>query len=264
MSENRQSKLLLLLLSQGQMSVHDIATSLDASPATVRRDLSELEQLGQIERLHGSARIATGSQKELAFSAREDNQITAKRAIASTAATLIQPHEAIFLDAGTTVLQLARHIRSNAMPINVFTNGLVIAQELAHVAHVNVTLIGGRVRSENLSIVGSAAIAMLGGLWFDRLFLGASAIDDEGHITSLDADEAATNAHMVQRSASLVVLADSTKFQKRITHTVTKMTEGNLLISDGRPTGAFAACLSQAGVSFIQSESTLNRGAAHG
>jgi DeoR family fructose operon transcriptional repressor len=263
MSEDRQSKLLLLLLSQGQMSVHDIATSLDASPATVRRDLSDLEQVGQIERLHGSARIATGSQKELAFSAREDNQITAKRAIANAAAALIQPNEAIFLDAGTTVLQLARHIKSKAMPLNVFTNGLVIAQELAHVAHVNVTLIGGRVRSENLSMVGSAAIAMLGGLWFDRLFLGASAIDAEGHITSLDADEAATNAQMVNRSASMVVLADSTKFNKRITHTVTKLTEGNLLISDAKPTGAFATYLTQSRVSFTQSDTTKPLGDAH-
>lgn len=264
MTEDRQSKLLLLLLSQGQMSVHDIAIALNASPATVRRDLSELEQSGRIERLHGGARIATGSQRELAFSAREDNNIAAKRAIASAAAALIQPNEAIFLDAGTTVLQLARHIKSNSVPVNVFTNGLVIAQELAHVAHVNVTLIGGRVRPENLSMVGPAAIAMLDGLWFDRLFLGASAIDSEGHVTSLDADEAATNAQMVARSASLVVLADDTKFNTRITHAVTTLSAGDHLISDTAPTGAFGAFMDTADVTFTQSGKPASLRVAHG
>lgn len=264
MTEDRQSRLLLLLLSQGQMSVNGIAAALDASPATVRRDLSDLEQSGQIERLHGAARIAAGSQKELAFSAREDDQIAAKRAIASAAATLIHPNDAVFLDAGTTVLQLARHIKSNAMPVSVFTNGLVIAQELAHASHVTVTLIGGRMRSENLSMVGPAAIAMLRDLWFDRLFLGASAIDAAGHITSIDADEAATNAQMVARSAALVVLADSAKFNRRITHAVTQLSEGNLLISDAAPTGAFGAYLEAANVSFTKSENGTGLRVAHG
>ena len=250
MTEDRQSKMLLLLLAQGQMSVHDIATALDASPATVRRDLSDLEQSGQVERLHGAARIAKGSQKELAFSARENTQIAAKRAIANTAAQLIQPNEAIFLDAGTTVLQLARHIKSNPVPVQVFTNGLVIAQELAHVPHANVTLIGGRLRSENLSMVGPAAVAMLEGLWFDRLFLGASAIDAEGHITSIEADEAATNAKMIERSASLVVLADSTKLNRRITHRVAQLGEGDLLISDASSTDALRSFLEAEKVSF--------------
>lgn len=256
MSEDRHSKLLLLLLSQGQTSVHDIATALVASPATVRRDLMELEQLGQIERLHGSARIATGSQKELAFAAREVNHIAAKRAIASTAARLIKPNEAIFLDAGTTVLQLARHIRSMAIPVNVFTNGLVLAQELAHVSDVTVSLIGGRVRPENLSLVGPAATAMLDGLWFDRLFLGASAIDAGGTITSLDADEAATNAQMVRRSASVTVLADGSKFDRRITHSVATLGEGDLLISDAHPVGAFADVLKEKGVAFMHADGT--------
>ncbi len=251
MSGDRHSQLLLLLLSQGQTSVHEIAAGLNASLATVRRDLLELEHLGQVERLHGAARIATGSHQELAFAARERDQIAAKRAIASSAARLIQPNETVFLDAGTTVLQLARHIKSRSDPIKVFTNGLVIAQELAHVSNITVTLIGGRVRPENLSMVGPAAIAMLDGLWFDRLFLGASAIDADGYVTSLDQDEAATNARTVQRSAAVVVLADSSKFNKRITHTVARLTKGCALISNAAPTGRFAQVLEKSGATFM-------------
>ncbi|MEP3294903.1 MAG: DeoR/GlpR family DNA-binding transcription regulator [Pseudoruegeria sp.] len=248
MPDNRHSKLLMLLLSQGQMSVQDISASLKASLATVRRDLLELERLGHIERLHGSARIATGSHRELAFSAREQNQIAAKRAIASQAAKLIQPNESVFLDAGTTVLQLARHIRSIEMPINVFTNGLVIAQELAHVSNVSVTLIGGRVRAENQSMVGPAAISMLEGLWFDWLFLGATSIDDKGNLTSVDADEAATNAQMIKRCKELVVLADTSKFGRKSTFAVDRLKQGDLLITNAAPEGKFAQYLKSTGV----------------
>lgn len=258
MSDDRHSKLLLLLLSRGETSVHDIAASLGASSATVRRDLLELEQTGQVERTHGAARVATGSRKELAFSAREQSNIEAKRAIAHYAVELIEPSESIFLDAGTTVLQLARYIRSLGKAANVFTNGLVIAQELAHVESLSVTLIGGRVRPENLSMVGPAAIGMLNGLWFDRLFLGASAIDASGVITSIDAEEAAINAQMIARSACLVVLADASKFDRRSTYAVSTLKQGDVLISDGKPKGALADQLRRSGVDQIHVKSTKN------
>ncbi len=244
--------------------MNDIADVLGASLATVRRDLMELEEQGQVERTHGAARIATGSHKELAFAARQVNQIIGKRAIARAAAHLISPNETVFLDAGTTVLQLALHIRSIGMPANVFTNSLVIAQELAHAPDIDVTLIGGRLRSENLSMVGPAAVAMLEGLWFDKLFLGASAIDSKGRITSLDADEATTNAQMVKCSAAKIVLADSTKFEKRITHTVTGLVKGDLLISDKAPSTVFANNLAQAGAMFSLAEPAVSREAGNG
>jgi DeoR family transcriptional regulator of aga operon len=262
MTTERHSDLLLLLLAKGKTSVQDIAAALGASPATVRRDLIELEVMGRVERSHGAARIATGSQKELAFSAREHDQIDAKRAIALEAAQYIQPNETLFLDAGTTVLQLARHIRGIAMPVKVFTNGLAVAQELAHVAGIETTLIGGRVRPENLSMVGPAAIAMIEGLWFNRLFLGATAIDCDGWLTSLDAAEAQINAQMVRRSASVTVMADGSKFRQRVTYGVTRLSKGQRLISDVHPTGALAKNLLRLGVNFTLAKVELGAKAA--
>ncbi|MEY8140888.1 DeoR/GlpR family DNA-binding transcription regulator [Falsihalocynthiibacter sp. CO-5D18] len=250
MTTDRHSDLLLLLLAKGQTSVQDIATSLGASLATVRRDLIELEQIGKIERRHGSARIATGAHKELAFSAREQAQIEAKRSIAYVAAQEIQPDETLFLDASTTVLQLVPHIRNLNAPIKVFTNGLVAAQELAHIPHVDLTLIGGRVRAENLSMVGAAAIAMMEGLWFDRLFLGATAIDDEGRLTSLESEEAAMNAQMIKHSANVTVLADRSKFGHRATHAVARLDAKHTLISECRPESPLAGYIARAGLTF--------------
>ena len=103
----------------------------------------------------------------------------------------------MFLDAGTTVLQLARLIRINPLPLRIFTNGLAVAQEFLNVPDLEVAILGGQLRSENASLVGPQAEAMLESLWFDQLFLGASAIGPDGAIYSVDSAEASFNKCML-------------------------------------------------------------------
>jgi DeoR family transcriptional regulator of aga operon len=259
MLNERHSEILALLLSKGQTSVQEITQSLGASLATVRRDLIELENIGRIQRQHGSARIAAVARKEVAFSARERNNLSAKRTIAVCAAAYLKPNEAIFLDAGTTVLQLARHIRSADIELRVFTNGLAVAHELAHVPKIDLTLIGGKIRHENLSTIGPLANAMLQDLWFDQLFLGTTAIDHDCNLTSLDVEEAAANALMIQRSRSVTVMADSSKFNDRSTHLVSQMAAGQTLISERAPVGQFADNIKRCGVKFELAQTNIGR-----
>ncbi len=228
----RQEDLMLLLLGKGRLSVQDIAKSLGASLATVRRDLNELEKQGLITRSHGYAQITSGSDREIAFAAREKANIDAKRTIAAAAIHKIRPGETLFLDAGTTVLQLARHIRNFTSPVKVFTNGIVAAQELSQSSLMDVTMIGGRLRPENLSMVGPTAVKMMNDLWFDHLFLGATAIDEDGRLSSVDAEEAQINALMVKRSAKVTVLADASKFGVRSTHAVVDLNQAHHIIAD--------------------------------
>ncbi|MCV6824783.1 MULTISPECIES: DeoR/GlpR family DNA-binding transcription regulator [Halocynthiibacter] len=249
MTTPRQNQLLALLLKRGQTQVQDIAQELGASLATVRRDLTDLEAQGRVERLHGAAQIASAAREEVAFAARESVNARAKRTIAATAFGAVKPGATVFLDASTTVLQLVRHIIAMDQPIKVFTNSLRVAQELALVSHVDLSLIGGRVREENLSMVGPLACAALNNLWIDQLFLGATAIDNEGTLSSVDADEAAVNATMMARAAETFILADSSKFEKRATHAVTTLREGHRLITDLPPPPAFAAHAKRADIS---------------
>ena len=124
------------------------------------------------------------------------------------------------------------------MPLTVFTNGIVVAQELAHVPDIQVYLLGGRIRPENMSIIGPFADEMLGKVWFDQLFLGASAIDDNGWVSSYDADEAQLNTRMLSRSDNVFLLADQQKFGVRATYNVFRLTGDETLILDGTvPTG---------------------------
>ena len=232
MKDDRLTAIRQHLYSHGFSSVPDIAEAVGASQATIRRDLLALEAEGLVARTHGGARISKGSGIEVAFALREQENLAAKRAIADAAFERIKPHSTVFLDAGTTVLQLARRLRLDPMPLAVFTNGLVVAQTLMEIPGLSVTVIGGRLRAENASMVGAAAEAMIDRLWFDQLFLGAGAIADDARLYSLDENEARLNERMMARSAETIVLVDASKFGQRLTYLVTPLGPGFSVVTD--------------------------------
>ena len=235
MMNERQTRIRDLLFDRGELQVNDIAEHLGTSLATVRRDLTDLEKAGVITRTHGAARIAAEMRTEVAFGAREQHNLAAKRLIASAAAEHLREGTTIFLDAGTTVLQLARKIKLMGMPITVFTNGIVVAQELANIDHITICMLGGRLRPQNMSMVGPLAQAMLDNIYFDQLFLGASAIADDGWITSHDVEEARVNQRMVERAKQTFVLCDAGKLGERATYSVLRLGEPLHLITSDTP-----------------------------
>jgi DeoR family transcriptional regulator of aga operon len=220
------------LYSKGFSSVVEIAGALGVSEPTVRRDLMELEAAGVITRSHGGARIAEGSGAEVAFEAREQINLAQKRAIGAAAFGLLRPETAVFLDAGTTVMQLARLLRLNPMPLRLFTNCLPVAQLLMPVPELTVTLLGGTLRAANAAMVGMLAEAALDRLWFDQLFLGAGAIAGQGEVSGVDDQEARLNGRMLQRAGQVVVLADADKFGARLTWGVGRLGPGMVVVSD--------------------------------
>ena len=220
------------LYAHGRSTTQELIVATGASLATLRRDLSRLEKEGVIERLHGAAQLASGSSVEVAFEQREKENLKAKRAIANAAYEYLRPHTTIFLDAATTVLQLAQRLRIAPLPITVFTNGLAAARELINVPKIKVMLLGGQLRSENASIVGTYAEGMLDKLWFDQLFLGASAISADGAICSIDLSEATLNAKMMARSAERFLLADASKFGHMATYAVAPVSTATEVIVD--------------------------------
>jgi DeoR/GlpR family transcriptional regulator of sugar metabolism len=217
------------LYAHGFSTVQTLADAVGASLATIRRDLQVLESDGAIDRVHGGARIAEGSSVEVAFQERAKRNLVAKRAIARAAYAVLVPHATIFLDAGTTVLQLARLIRLNPLPLRIFTNGLAVAQEFLNVPNLNVAVIGGQLRSENVSLVGPEAEAMLDTVWFDQLFLGVSAVAGDGAIYSVDSAEASLNRHMLSRSAQAHLLTDSSKFGATATYRVAALDNAHVI-----------------------------------
>ena len=222
------------LFAKGYSSIAEIALAVRASEPTVRRDLLTLESEGKILRTHGGAQIAETSGVEVAFESREQINLPAKRAIGEAAYQMLRPETSVFLDAGTTVLQLARRLRLNPIPLRVFTNCLPVAQVLMPVAEIGVTLLGGSLRRQNASMVGPLAETALEKLWFDQLFLGAGGITAKGEISSRDEHEARLNTLMLARTKAPVIVADADKFGPQLTYGVAHLSAGMQVLSDAR------------------------------
>lgn len=220
------------LYANGPATIAELAAVIGSSVATVRRDLQDLEEAGIIDRVHGGAQIARGSTVEIDFEMRERQNLAAKRAIASAVYPMLEPHTSVFLDAGTTVAQVARRLRLDPIPLAAFTNGLVAAQELFNIPKIKVFMLGGNLRNENASLVGPQAEAILDGLWFDTLLLGVGAITAGGTICTVDSSEASLNRRMLARSTRQIILVDSAKFGTNATFSVGNVPVGATIVTD--------------------------------
>lgn len=220
------------LYLNGMTGIHDLAEAVDASLATVRRDLHRLETMGVVRRTHGGAILAESMDREVAFETRESQALDQKRAIADAAFHRLKRGGAVFFDAGTTVLQLARRLRIDPMPLTVFSNNITVSEALSGVDGVEIVLLGGRLRHANRSLVGILAEQAIENLWFDQVFLGTSAVQSDDTLSTPDGEEASLNAAMMRRSEECFVLTDSSKFGRRSTYRVGHLDQVSCIFTD--------------------------------
>jgi DeoR family fructose operon transcriptional repressor len=205
----RESRLLTLLRSERIARVDDLARQLAVSPATVRRDLSRLEQRGSIRRVHGGAIVLDNVLEEPAFDDKTRIAAEEKHRIARAAADLITPHASLFLDGGSTVLTLIPYLRDRT-DLTVVTNSLRAATELA-AGGPPLILVGGELRRRSQTMVGPLTDSILSTLFFDIAFLGTIGFSLEAGLTTTDPREAYTKAQVLRRTRRAVLLADSGK-----------------------------------------------------
>jgi DeoR family fructose operon transcriptional repressor len=142
--------------TSGIASVRDLAQRFEVSTITIMRDLQELEQEGLIRRIHGGAISVRGASYEPPFIARESQYSSEKQRIALKAVEMINEGDSIILDVGTTTLEIARALKGKRN-LTVLVTNLRAALELASQTAIQVIVIGGKLRSSELSLVGHLA-----------------------------------------------------------------------------------------------------------
>jgi DNA-binding MarR family transcriptional regulator len=148
----RQAQILALIGEHGSVNVANLVARFSISPATARRDLDEMAANGQLRRTHGGAVARSERQTDPAFAARQALHIEEKSRIGRICAGLIGSDETIFLDAGTTVLTVARHIQPPG-PALIVTNSAPLPLGLPAALRAQIYVIGGEFRAANLSHV---------------------------------------------------------------------------------------------------------------
>jgi DeoR family transcriptional regulator of aga operon len=209
---DRAKQILHLLLKQGSGSIEDLAAAVDASPASVRRDLIDLEERGLVNRIHGGAEVAYEPFRfDADFTLREARFTDEKRRIAFAAAAMVADGETIALSPGTTTTQIARSLRHRD-GIHIVTNAVNIGMELSSLPNLKVTLTGGSIRWPGaFSMVGATAFDSLQRLFFDKVFMGACGVHPDHGLTVIESDEALILSQMLLHSKQVIAVADSSK-----------------------------------------------------
>lgn len=213
---DRHEKIMQILMKNKTISVKTLCDILQASEATIRRDLTLLESENKLERTHGGASISDSIKLnyEASFNQKELMASDEKRRIAERAFETLRPYDSLVLDSGTTTLELARLIGESTMPLMVITNATTISTIISKNEQVEFYVLGGKVRLITQATVGSLAIEMLKRFNVSKAFVGVNGITVENGLTTPDIEEAEIKKTMLSIAEERIVLTDSTKFQK--------------------------------------------------
>jgi DeoR family transcriptional regulator of aga operon len=241
--EERRRRILEILEAQERATVEELVDRFGVSAVTIRGDLDALTATGTIVRSHGGALRRVDASDEPII-VKETLHHAEKTRIAQAALAMIRDGETIILDSGTTTVEVARQIRSSELrSLNVITNALNIAMELANLPHIRVIMIGGLLRQLSYSSVGPQAEQTLRGLYADKLFLGVDGLDPEVGLTTPDVLEAQLNALMIKVSREVIAVADSSKFGRRSLSVISTVTDVHRIITDDKVDPQLVAAL---------------------
>lgn len=213
LAAERQNKILHLIYAERIARVEDLGAEIGVSPATIRRDLVEIEKRGQIRRVHGGAVAVEGRLEEPPiFDDKAGVAAAEKLAIAREAAKCIEADDTIYVDGGTTTLELVRLIR-DMQQITVVTNSLRAAIELGG-SGPRLILIGGELRRRAQTLVGPLTRSILSELHVDKAFMGTMGLTIEEGMTTTDPAEAFTKEMVMRQAREVILLVHSGKIGK--------------------------------------------------
>jgi DeoR/GlpR family transcriptional regulator of sugar metabolism len=208
LTSQRKKILLQRLASEGHLVAKDLALEWAVSEDTVRRDLRELAQAGQLQRVHGGALPASAAVGDLQV--RSQLFTDEKVALGRAGAAMIQSGQLVILDGGTTALQVARHL-SPELRATIVTHSPNVAVALAEHPHIEIIVLGGRLFRHSMVNVGASVMEAAAQLRADLYFMGVTGVHPDAGLSTGDAEEAAVKRCLHQRAAETVVLASTEK-----------------------------------------------------
>jgi DeoR family fructose operon transcriptional repressor len=208
--EERIRKMLELVNEREIVSYAEISLQLGVSEITIRRDAKVLASERKIEQVQGGVATVRNESYEPPYVVRIAENAEEKAIIGKHAAELIEDSETIFLDVGTTPLQVAKNIPSDKR-ITVVTSWLPIVFELVNKPRINIIIVGGNVNHRELSIGGGFAEDILKNLYVDKAFIGVAGISVHSGLTDYRLDEIYVKKLVIKNAKKVIALADHSK-----------------------------------------------------
>jgi DeoR family transcriptional regulator of aga operon len=238
--QDRLSQILDVMADRGSIDVDEIASLLEVSAATIRRDLDTLAKRQLVTRTHGGA-VLTGSSIGLPLTYKVAKEDEVKLRIAQAAIKYIERYQVIGFNGGTTTSEVARAIAGdskiapadeNIPALTVVTNAVNIAAELTVRKQIKIVVTGGVARPNSYELTGPLAEEVLKEVNIDIAFLGVEAIDLKWGASAVHEDEARVNRQIAARASKVIVVTSSIKFEKKAFAVIRPIEEIDVLITD--------------------------------
>jgi DeoR family transcriptional regulator, fructose operon transcriptional repressor len=239
-----------LVRKNRRMDVAGLERLVRVSPATLRRDLAELEAAGDIIRVHGGVLDPAYLRAETSFDERAVRNTAAKKAIALAAAALIPPGVTVFVDAGSTCLEAGKALLGRK-DIRVITHSATLL-EVAFRGQAALLCIGGELRKVSGALTGAAALGALDLIRADVAFIGASGLDAGSGCSTTELSEAEMKKAILTRASRKILLADCSKWQRPSTLHFAAWTELDDWITDELPSTRETKLLRSCGLKIHQ------------
>jgi DeoR/GlpR family transcriptional regulator of sugar metabolism len=248
---DRQEKIRRLLAEQGRLTVQKLASRLRVASMTIRRDLTELEAAGVLTRTHGGCVLHSPFVSEMSFPFKQRLRQAQKTAIALATVRLLKRGQALYLDTGTTALQVARALPPE-LELRVFTNNLRVALELLGRRGMRVVVYGGVLSGRSPDLAGEIALAQLRQFRVDVAIVGGDALDvARGEFYGADTETAMVSRVAQQQADRVLVVMDSSKIGKRGLAVAGRLAAGTTLITDDEIDRASRAALRATGATVV-------------
>ena len=231
LTEQRYEIILGLLREKNSVTVTELKDILNASESTVRRDITALYKAGKLTRVFGGAVALehTVNAYEPTVAQKSELNIEEKKKIAAYAASLIQPEDFVYLDAGTTTGYMLEHL--NGSRATFVTNGVSHARTLAQMG-IRVLLIGGELKGSTEAVIGSQAMQMLKNYHFTKGFFGTNGMTQREGFTTPDTSEAIVKSTAMKQCKDVYILTDKSKFGEVSSVTFGGFTDAKILTEE--------------------------------
>jgi DeoR/GlpR family transcriptional regulator of sugar metabolism len=242
------------ILERGRVQVADLTAEFGVTDTSIRRDLTILEEMGQLRRVYGGAVSTARAHQVASFEDKMHSRGLEKQRIGARAIEFVHPDDVIILDSGTTVLQMARHLPGPLRPpgaLRIVTNSVSLAGEIGTWAAPNLLLLGGIYLPDHQATVGPEALEGLGQLTADTAFLGCDGWTIAGGITTAHPLIAEVGRMMAERARKVIVLADSSKLLRAGFVSIIPTRRIDLMITDSAAPAEIVSILRDEGVEVI-------------
>lgn len=251
-AEERQHAMAQVITQQRRSSVAELAAEFSVTTETVRRDLSALERMGLVRRVHGGAVPASAlAMVESGLTERDRANTGAKDRIAAAAVALLpQPGSTIIVDAGSTTARLAAHLPRD-LRLTVVTHAVPIAARLAGLPQIDLYVLPGRVRHTTQAAVGVETVAALTDLRADVAFLATNGLSTTHGLSTPDREEAAVKRAVAAAGRRTIVLADSSKIGVESALRFAALDDVDVLVTDSGIRPEDRAALEEVGIEVV-------------